>query len=168
MSDFAQASASPRGVLFEERTSAQVRTSQGLILGAWIFATAIGALLTPNSSLHGTHQQLGLPPCPSAMLFDRPCPGCGLTTSWTALLHGNLAMALHAHPLGPLLYAAFTFVTGLSLVGFVRGWRFRSEARWFQGAALGLLSLVLVFGFARFAMTPHYATPIERSFPLRP
>lgn len=64
--------------------------SQLTWFASWAVITVIGAILSPEKSGHGTHQQLGLPPCPSVLFFDRPCPGCGLTTSWTALIHGHI------------------------------------------------------------------------------
>lgn len=76
--------------------------------GAWLAITIVGFLLTPHPDGHGTHRQLGFPPCPSVLFFQRPCPGCGLTTSWTAMLHGDLASAFGAHPFGPILYLGFT------------------------------------------------------------
>jgi hypothetical protein len=43
-------------------------------------------------------------------IFNRitglPCPGCGLTRSFCALGHGELARAAAFHPLGPAIYAA--------------------------------------------------------------
>ena len=62
----------------------------------WLAITLIAIVLRPDPSGHGTHTQLGLPPCPSVLLFNRPCPGCGLTTSFTAVLHGDFVAAFHA------------------------------------------------------------------------
>lgn len=36
-------------------------------------------------------------------LFGLPCPSCGLTRSWAALLHGELAAAFRFHLFGPVL-----------------------------------------------------------------
>jgi hypothetical protein len=66
--------------------------------------------LTPDARGHGTHQQLGLPPCTFYVIFQRPCPACGMTTSWAWLLRGELGRALAANAGGTLL-------AGLSLVG---------------------------------------------------
>lgn len=163
MSSIAVSNSDQSGVFYEHRAPRRAKMSQALVFSGWLAVTVIGAILTPDSSLHGTHQQLGLPPCPSVMLFDRPCPGCGLTTSWTALIHGNLPMALHAHVFGPMLYFAYTMVALMSLVGLVRGWRLRTEARWFQAVSTVVLALVVSYGAIRFATTPHYATSWERS-----
>ena len=65
----------------------------------------IARLLTPSSSGHGTHTQLGLPPCTFRILTGHNCPGCGLTTSFSNLAHGQLGGALAANPLGVLLFS---------------------------------------------------------------
>src|SRR5687768_9011989 len=72
-----------------------------VFFGSWLVVTGIALALTPNPAGHGTHKQLGLSACPSAVLFDRPCPGCGLTTSWTAFVHGDFAASVSAHLFGP-------------------------------------------------------------------
>ena len=68
-------------------------------------------ILTPDARGHGTHQQLGLPPCTFYLIFQRPCPACGMTTSWAWLLRGEIGHALAANAGGTLL-------AGLSLAGF--------------------------------------------------
>ena len=59
--------------------------------------------LTPDPSGRGTHQQLGLPPCTFVYLYGLPCPSCGMTTSWSAVMHGQLPTALEANLAGTLL-----------------------------------------------------------------
>ncbi len=41
--------------------------------------------------------------CPIALLTGVPCPGCGMTRAASALLRGNVDLALDYHPLIPLL-----------------------------------------------------------------
>src|SRR5690348_8767324 len=96
----------------------RVLSGQLIVTGIWATITVIGACLSPDPSGHGTHQQLGLPPCPSVLLFNRPCPGCGLTTSWTATIHGHFAEAFAAHPLGPILYGLLTLFAIINLMAF--------------------------------------------------
>lgn len=135
--------------------------SQMTWFASWLAVTTIGAVLTPDKSGHGTHQQLGLPPCPSVLVFDRPCPGCGLTTSWTAFIHGNFAEAFHAHPLGPPLYLLYTFTAVLSLFGFARGARFGSDSKEFTYITWTAVSIFMTFGIVRMAITPHFGTAAE-------
>ncbi len=128
----------------------------------WVGVTACGLYLSPSAQGHGTHQQLGLPPCPSALFLDRPCPGCGLTTSWSALLHGNLGLSFHAHPLGPVLYLLFTAIAWTGLYGWIKKLRVRSEQPWFATWSTALAAVFLGFGLIRAIVTPHYATQTER------
>jgi hypothetical protein len=64
---------------------------------------AVAAMLEPNPSGHGTHQQLGLPPCTFWVLFGRPCPVCGMTTAWAHLMRGEWCDAVRANLGGTLL-----------------------------------------------------------------
>lgn len=127
----------------------------------WVFVTVVGLFLRPDAHGHGTHQRLGMPPCPSVLLFDRPCPGCGLTTSWTALLHGDLALAFRAHALGPFFYVAYTvFALGTLFLAY-RGRRWR-DGRWVSPSFAAAFALFAGYGLIRMALTPHYATNREQ------
>ena len=59
--------------------------------------------LKPSPLRHGTHQQLGLPPCTFLALFGRPCPTCGMTTAWAHLVRGQVIGALRVNVGGTLL-----------------------------------------------------------------
>ncbi len=50
-----------------------------------------------------THRQLGLPPCTFYEYTGLPCPSCGMTTSFSLLMHGDVANSLHANAVGTLL-----------------------------------------------------------------
>ena len=122
----------------------------------WVAVTGFGFYLRADPVGHGTHQQLGLAPCASMYFLHRPCPGCGLTTSWTALLHLNLGLAFRAHWLGPALYALFT------ASAFVTGWasakklRVATNTAAFNWAVIILFVLLLVYGGLRFARVLPY------------
>ena len=60
--------------------------------------------LRPDPRGFGTHQQLGLPPCNFQEATGVPCPGCGLTTSFTNMAHGRVVDAFVAHLMGPPLF----------------------------------------------------------------
>lgn len=52
---------------------------------------------------------LGILLCPFNLLFDLPCPACGLTRSMSSLLHLQFAKSLFFHPLGGVvLFFLFT------------------------------------------------------------
>jgi hypothetical protein len=61
--------------------------------------------LTPEPSGHGTHRQLGLPPCTFLVLFGRPCPSCGMTTAWACLVRGEVIASFRANAGGAVLAA---------------------------------------------------------------
>ena len=63
----------------------------------------VACVLRPDDRGHGTHRQLGLPPCTLRVLFDVRCPTCGMTTSWANLVRGRPVEALSANLGGTLL-----------------------------------------------------------------
>lgn len=150
--------------LFEPVESRQPLKGQLVWFASWVGITAVGLAMTPDPTGHGTHQHLGLPPCPSVLLFDRPCPGCGLTTSWTALLHGHIAEAFAAHPLGPPLYAVFTAIALTNGAGYFRRIRVDSTGTKVGTTLAYLAAAFVLFGVVRFAITPHYGTQSEHWF----
>jgi hypothetical protein len=127
----------------------------------WLITTIVAAVLKPSPHGHGTHQQLGMAPCPSVLLFDRPCPGCGMTTSWTALVHGDLAGALHAHALGPITYLAFTLTAIAVIVAYARGQRLRTDTRAFNRGLVAFAVVYLGYGVVRMLTTTGYRAPHE-------
>jgi hypothetical protein len=95
-----------------ERRSWPARVSAHADQALWLML-AIAALsvlglsrwLVPDARGLGTHTQLGLPPCGFWSLTGLPCPACGLTTCFAHLARGELTLALHANPLGVVLFA---------------------------------------------------------------
>jgi hypothetical protein len=68
-----------------------------------------------------THRQLGLPPCKFYEMFARPCPSCGLTTSFSLLMHGDVSGSLRANPVGTLLALFCLVLVPWSLLVALRG-----------------------------------------------
>jgi hypothetical protein len=89
---------------------------------------AVAAMLEPDVRGHGTHVQLGLPPCGFLLLTGAPCPGCGLTTAFAHAIRGDLGPAAVANPFGLLLFA---LVCACVPLGAIAGWR-----RWSVDAVL--------------------------------
>jgi hypothetical protein len=54
--------------------------------------------------------------CPFKIFTGLPCPGCGLTRSAVAFLHGDPSASLFYHPLGPPIVIAAV------LIGIVDAW----------------------------------------------
>jgi hypothetical protein len=82
---------------------------------------AVAAMLKPNPLGHGTHQQLGLPPCTFLVLFGRPCPTCGMTTAWTHLVRGQWLSAIVANVGGALLGMLAIVAAPWLLASAIRG-----------------------------------------------
>jgi hypothetical protein len=64
---------------------------------------ALAILFEPAPEGHGTHTQLGLPPCTFLELTALPCPGCGVTTAAVLAAQGEFAGALAVQPFGASL-----------------------------------------------------------------
>ncbi|MCS6865971.1 MAG: DUF2752 domain-containing protein [Gemmataceae bacterium] len=50
-----------------------------------------------------THTQLGMPPCNFVALTGKPCPSCGMTTSFALLVRGDVSASLKANWVGSIL-----------------------------------------------------------------
>jgi hypothetical protein len=102
-------------------------------IGLAALATVLAALLivartlTPDERGHGTHEQFGLPPCTFYLIFQRPCPACGMTTAWALLLRGDVGRALAANAGGALLAMLGLAAVPWLLVSAIRG-------QWLGGA----------------------------------
>jgi hypothetical protein len=57
----------------------------------------------------GTHMEMGLPQCTFYEWTGKPCPSCGLTTSFALLMHGDVVNSLKANAVGTL-FAVFCLV----------------------------------------------------------
>ncbi len=63
----------------------------------------VSAWLSPSGDGHGTHTQLGMPPCAWAMWLDSPCATCGMTTAFAHAADGDLAGSFVTQPMGMML-----------------------------------------------------------------
>ena len=139
--------------IFDERIKATHAIWQGLVVLLWLVTIYIGGfVLRPDPIGHGTHQQMGLPACGSVVMFNRPCPACGLTTSWTSFLHGQIGFSFATNWFGPLLFLAFSTYALLSLVAVFRRQRFNDTHPFVTKMMSGLVTLLLIYGAIRFAV----------------
>lgn len=134
--------------------SGWARWSHALLLLGVLVMVGVGLYLTPDPAGHGTHQQLGLPPCTIYYLTGRPCPSCGLTTSVSAILHGQFGLAWRANPMGFVIVAGAVVVALNSLFALLWGRSVRIENTRFTLLLLALLALWLLHGAVRFALHP--------------
>jgi hypothetical protein len=121
------------------------RLLSGGVAGACAGVLAFAGRLDPAAQGHGTHEQLGRPPCPWPAFFGLPCPTCGMTTAFARAADGDLVGSFHAQPFGLLLalgaavafwVTAYVCVTG-SRAGAVFGGMLRPRVMW-GIAALGV------------------------------
>lgn len=63
----------------------------------------IAARLQPSPEGVATHTELGLQRCRMLQVTGIPCPSCGMTTSWSWFVRGNLAASLYVQPMGTVL-----------------------------------------------------------------
>ncbi len=127
----------------------------------WLAVTLFALFLRPSPDLHGTHQQLGLPACPSVAFFDRPCFGCGLTTSFTAMVHADVSTAWKAHPFGPLFYLLFTASALACAWGWKKGLQLDTNGRAFNRATIALTVAFVLFGVYRFSTVKYESTEFQ-------
>jgi hypothetical protein len=118
-----------------------------LCLGAVVAAL----LLHPVVPRSGAHLAIDGVPLPGVCAFRDvtgiPCPGCGLTRSWVALLHGDLAWSLRFHPLGwlVLLYALAQATRHGAWLAVARVRRRIERVGWFLDRGIvGLGALLLI------------------------
>jgi hypothetical protein len=99
-----------------------------LVLMAVGFAAVLttAACLRPYEAdgtprMMATHTQLGLRPCNMVVLTGKPCPACGMTTSFALLVHGDVANSLRANWVGTLLCVGVAVLIPWAAVGAYRG-----------------------------------------------
>ena len=122
--------------LTEEQPSTGTRTPNSLTWKVRLaldgVAAALGTVFTvavvvDPSDAEGTarrmetHTQLGLPECTFKTLYGKPCPSCGLTTSFALLLRGDVANSARANYVGTLLAAFLLVVLPWAVVSLIRG-----------------------------------------------
>lgn len=101
---------------------------------AVVVLVVLGRWLAPSPAGHGTHTQLGLPPCTLMYFFDFPCPLCGATTAFSLAAHGRYIQALLTHPFGALVFAALLLAAivcfAVSATGFAPSFTMDHVPRW--------------------------------------
>jgi len=73
------------------------------IAAACLVLLLVAASLVPSSSGVGTHMALGLQQCQFLARTGLPCPGCGMTTSFSWFVRGNIEASLYVQPMGCVL-----------------------------------------------------------------
>lgn len=128
-------------------TGIQKRKARFVVV-LWVgFVVALWAM--PSSPVSGMIL------CPFRFLTGWSCPGCGMTRSCTAAVHGDLWTSLSFHPLGALFVLGFTLTAIHRAVELVRdrpvdlGARYKYVSRL---VSVGVLIFVLAFGALRLGL----------------
>lgn len=105
MSPAAATSGHPRHA-DDRRLAPRERLVASVVAAGAAAPLAIAWRLEPSAEGVGTHQQLGLPACGWMAGMNLPCPSCGMTTSFSRAVRGDLLGAVQAQPMGALLAVA--------------------------------------------------------------
>lgn len=92
----------------KELISPTKRIMAGLTALSALAVLLMAIWITPNPRGTETHRQLGLAPCHFKSQFNIPCLTCGMTTSFSWFVRGNLIASFYVQPMGMIL-AGFTF-----------------------------------------------------------
>jgi hypothetical protein len=79
------------------------------------------AYLTPSPSGYGTHQEMRFEGCQFLTRTGLPCPACGMTTSFSWFVRGNLLASFYVQPMGMVLAICTTAAFWVSLYIAVTG-----------------------------------------------
>lgn len=132
--------------------SAAARLAAALIALVLLSVMVAAAWLRPAPQGHATHTQLGLPGCGWAVRFGKPCPTCGMTTSFAHAAHASYGRSLVAQPFATLLIigtaagfwaALHVLLTGSRVGETVASW-LRPRLLWVL-AATGLAAWIYKF-----------------------
>jgi hypothetical protein len=113
---------------------------------ALAFAVVLGVALRLDPTKGGrnwtqaTHTQLGLAPCQFFVLTGMPCPSCGMTTSFTWLVHGNPVNSMRANWVGTMLATFCLLFIPWSVASVIR-----KRALFIDSIEIVLARLIMVF-----------------------
>lgn len=109
---------------------------------------AVGAVMAGGGALVLGLSRLGLGlwPCPFLRVTGLPCPGCGMTRSCLAILHGDWAAMWALHPFAPV-FVLFWLAVGVGVLlpagprARFAGWlgRWERRTRWAGWTLVGLV-----------------------------
>jgi len=102
--------------------------------------------LEPDPRGYGTHERLGLWPCAFKATTGRPCPSCGMTTSFAWFTRLEPARSWRANPAGSLLAPTCLALIPWLLLASARGRPapFRSLEQPLVVLAVAVVALTLI------------------------
>jgi hypothetical protein len=126
-----------------------------VLAGIWLTVFVIGALLNPyyedgTARRMETHRQLGLPECTFKEITGYPCPSCGMTTSFSLLMHGDVWNSLKANFAGTILATLGLLYVPWSILSAWRGRFLYVHSLELTLFRISIVFIILLFG--RWAM----------------
>lgn len=116
----------PVGIAAADRATRTVRAGLLLIgvglsgvFGAAVWLNPYNADGTPRA--RATHTQLGLAPCQFLSATGKPCASCGMTTSFSLLVRGDVAGSLRANWAGSVIAVLWAGALPWALLSAARG-----------------------------------------------
>ena len=109
----------------------------------------LGALALVLLAAAMPSQGAGVPICLFRYLTGLPCPGCGLTRSFSCILHGDFARGYDYHPFGYVLLPLFAVIAVTVLIPESSRIQLEELVRARQ-AHLRHIYLTLIYGFIAF------------------
>ncbi len=133
-----------------ERISKLARAFLGIMSLGFLVVFGIAAWLHPYDDdgqpmSMASHTQLGMPPCNMVVFYGKPCPSCGMTTSFSLLVHGDIWHSLRANWVGTLIAMFWLGLIPWGLLGAIRGrvaWVKNLEM--FLTVSVGLILLLMI------------------------
>lgn len=68
-----------------------------------------------------THTQLGMPPCNFVVMMGKPCPACGMTTSFSLLVRGDVLASMRANWAGSVIAVLWAVMMFWALASGIAG-----------------------------------------------
>jgi hypothetical protein len=135
-----------------------------ILASIWIAVFVIGASLNPywedgTPRTMETHRQLGLPACTFKEITGLPCPSCGMTTSFSLLIHGDVWNSLRANFAGTALAALGLFYVPWSILSAWRGRFVLIQSLEMTLFRLSIVFLILLFSRWAIALAIAFSQP---------
>ncbi|MFO0800326.1 MAG: DUF2752 domain-containing protein [Gemmataceae bacterium] len=110
----------------DPRLTRGVRVGLAAVAVTLVAVFGVAAYLNPYgpdgaARTMATHTQLGLPPCNMVSLTGKPCPTCGMTTSFALLVRGDVRASLAANWVGTVTALAWAALLVWSVASLSAG-----------------------------------------------
>ena len=84
--------------------------------------------------------------CAFRICLNLDCPGCGITRSASALLHGDWQQSIYYHPLGIVLVISLLYIFIRKVIELFRGRRFNALFGDFSKKIVGIAIIIVLVG----------------------